>query len=232
VSAAIPAARASRAHANHACQRGAAASRLDVSHRHPRHVEHVAPAAGARSHTDRGGRHDVLISPTGIVAALDPATEPSAALRRGRESHRGYGDFASPRVSSGGQPLNRWKRVRHRIFAATIDARSSLSTPQRESRAELRAGASSICEGLRATARRISVLRGDSPPPSWRPRHHGLGGPDNTNLAPASGEVAHSMRGTGCSSGRSIPYPRLNRSGLHDWQNAPPGSSALPTSGP
>jgi len=66
-----------------------------------------------------------VITPTGIVAALDPATGAERwRYDAGVNPHRGYGDYASRGVSF-------WRDSRatarsacaHRIFAATIDAR-------------------------------------------------------------------------------------------------------------
>src|SRR3989449_4783781 len=66
-----------------------------------------------------------VITPTGIVAALDPATGTERwRYDAGVDPHRGYGDFASRGVSfwrdsraAAGTPCAR------RIIAATIDAR-------------------------------------------------------------------------------------------------------------
>src|SRR2546422_8240665 len=95
-----------------------------------------------------------VITPTGIVAALDPATGTERwRYDAGVNPHRGYGDFASRGVSF-------WRDSRaaagasgaRRIIAATIDARLiALDAATGQACSSFRAGGSvDLRKGLRA----------------------------------------------------------------------------------
>ena len=135
-----------------------------------------------------------VITPTGIVAALDPrAGTERWRYDAGVDPHRGYGDFASRGVS--------YWRDRHaaagaacatRIIAATIDARL----------VELDAPTGNPCNGFGASGvvdlrKDLRVAPGEfafyevtSPPAIVGDLIvTGSAIADNTNLAPASGEV-------------------------------------------
>src|SRR4051812_3554819 len=135
-----------------------------------------------------------VITPTGIVAALDPATGAERwRYDAGVNPHRGYGDFASRGVSF-------WRDGRGaagaacttRIIAATIDARlievdAATGKPCGGFGA---AGAVDLRKGLRVAPDEFAFYEVTSPPAIVGDLIiTGSAIADNTNLAPASGEV-------------------------------------------
>ena len=135
-----------------------------------------------------------VITPTGIVAALDPAT----GIERWRydagvNPHRGYGDFASRGVSF-------WREARAavgaacatRIIAATIDARliEIDATTGKPCSSFGAAGVVDLRKGLRVAPDEFAFYEVTSPPAIVGDLIiTGSAIADNTNLAPASGEV-------------------------------------------
>jgi quinoprotein glucose dehydrogenase len=149
-----------------------------------------------------------VITPTGIVAALDPATGTERwRYDAGVNPHRGYGDFASrgvafwrdPRAAAG-TPCGR------RIFAATIDARlialdagsgrpcpefgaAVPPLPGRE-RGPGGEGSVNLRAGLRVPPLEFEFYQVTSPPAVIGDLVVvGSAVADNTTFAPASGEV-------------------------------------------
>jgi quinoprotein glucose dehydrogenase len=135
-----------------------------------------------------------VITPTGIVAALDPITGTERwRYDAGVDPHRGYGDFASrgvtfwrdPRAAPG-SPCAR------RIFAATIDARlyaldAGSGTPCPGFGTD---GAVDLRAGLRVPPLEFEFYEVTSPPAVVRDLViTGSAVADNTTFAPASGEV-------------------------------------------
>ncbi len=135
-----------------------------------------------------------VITPTGIVAALDPATGTERwRYDAGVNPHRGYGDFASRGVSF-------WRDSRaaagtfcaRRIIAATIDARLiALDAPTGKPCTGFGSGgAVDLRKGLRAAPDEFAFYEVTSPPAVVGDLViTGSAVADNTNLAPASGEV-------------------------------------------
>ena len=135
-----------------------------------------------------------VITPTGIVAALDPAT----GIERWRydagvNPHRGYGDFASRGVSF-------WRDSRaargtacaRRVVAPTIDARLvSLDAATGKPCAGFGSGGVvDLRRGLRVSPDEFAFYEVTSPPAIVGDLIiTGSAIADNTNLAPASGEV-------------------------------------------
>src|SRR5438034_9248401 len=135
-----------------------------------------------------------VITPTGIIAALDPATGTERwRYDAGVNPHRGYGDFASRGVSfwrdsraAPGTPCAR------RIIAATIDARLiALDAASGKPCTSFGAGGSvDLRTGLRAPPDEYAFYEVTSPPAIVGDLViTGSAVADNTNLAPASGEV-------------------------------------------
>ncbi|HYU09008.1 MAG TPA: pyrroloquinoline quinone-dependent dehydrogenase [Gemmatimonadales bacterium] len=135
-----------------------------------------------------------VITPTGIVTALDPATGTERwRYDAGVNPHRGYGDFASRGVSF-------WRDTRaapgatcgRRIFAATIDARltaldAATGKPCPDFGSE---GVIDLRKGLRVAPGEFAFYEVTSPPAIVGDVViTGSAIADNTNLAPASGEV-------------------------------------------
>jgi quinoprotein glucose dehydrogenase len=135
-----------------------------------------------------------VITPTGIVAALDPATGTERwRYDAGVNPHRGYGDFASRGVSF-------WRDSRaapgaacaRRVVATTIDARLvSLDAATGKPCAEFGSGGVvDLRKGLRVTPDEFAFYEVTSPPAIVGDLIiTGSAIADNTNLAPASGEV-------------------------------------------
>ena len=135
-----------------------------------------------------------VITPTGIVAALDPATGTERwRYDAGVNPHRGYGDFASRGVSY-------WRDSRapaaekcaRRIVAATIDARLMSLDAQTGKLCESfgAGGVVDLRKGLRVAPDEFAFYEVTSPPAIVGDLIiTGSAIADNTNLAPASGEV-------------------------------------------
>jgi len=135
-----------------------------------------------------------VITPTGIVAALDPATGTERwRYDAGVNPHRGYGDFASRGVSL-------WRDSRaapgavcaRRVVATTIDARLvSLDAATGKPCAGFGSGGVvDLRKGLRVTPDEFAFYEVTSPPAIVGDLIiTGSAIADNTNLAPASGEV-------------------------------------------
>ena len=133
-------------------------------------------------------------TPTGIIAALDPATGTEKwRFDAGVNPHRGYGDFVSRGVSY-------WRDSRaaqgvtcaRRIFVATIDARLfALDAASGKPCAGFGAnGAVDLRAGLRVAPFEFQAYEETSPPAIVGDLVIvGSGVADNANLAPASGEV-------------------------------------------
>ncbi len=135
-----------------------------------------------------------VITPTGIVAALDPATGTERwRYDAGVNPHRGYGDFASRGVGfwrdSQAPPGAACAR---RVVATTIDARLvSLNAATGQPCAGFGArGIVDLRKGLRVTPDEFAFYEVTSPPAIVGDLIiTGSAIADNTNLAPASGEV-------------------------------------------
>lgn len=135
-----------------------------------------------------------VITPTGIVAALDPATGAERwRYDAGVNPHRGYGDFASRGVSY-------WRDARatagtacaQRIIAATIDARLvALDAATGKPCAGFGSGGVvDLRRGLRISPDEFAFYEVTSPPAIVGDLIiTGSAVADNTNLGPASGEV-------------------------------------------
>jgi len=140
-----------------------------------------------------------VITPTGIVAALDPATGTERwRYDAGVNPHRGYGDFASRGVAFWRDPLSGTERgtggeaCARRIVAATIDARLiALDAPTGKPCTGFGSGgAVDLRKGLRAAPDEFAFYEVTSPPAVVGDLViTGSAVADNTNLAPASGEV-------------------------------------------
>ncbi len=135
-----------------------------------------------------------VITPTGIVAALDPTTGTERwRYDAGVDPHRGYGDFASRGVSF-------WRERRatagspcaSRIVAATIDSRLVAldATSGRPCAGFGSGGVVDLRTGLRVAPSEFQFYEVTSPPAIVGDLIiTGSAVADNTNLAPASGEV-------------------------------------------
>src|SRR5438093_674582 len=135
-----------------------------------------------------------VMTPTGIVTALDPATGTERwRYDAGVNPHRGYGDFASRGVSF-------WRDSRaaagascaRRIIAATIDARL-VALDAATGKPCIGFGAAGVVDlrkGLRVAPDEFQFYEVTSPPAIVGDLViTGSAVADNTNLAPASGEV-------------------------------------------
>src|SRR2546425_9711852 len=133
-----------------------------------------------------------VITPTGIVTALDPATGTERwRYDAGVNPHRGYGDFASRGVSF-------WRDSRvaagascaRRIIAATIDARL-VALEAATGKPCIGFGADGVVDlrkGLRVAPDEFQFYEVTSPPAIVSDLViTGSAGADNNNLAPASG---------------------------------------------
>src|SRR3989442_2349174 len=135
-----------------------------------------------------------VITPTGTVAALDPATGAERwRYDAGVNPHRGYSDFASRGVTF-------WRDSRatagsacgRRIIAATIDAGLiALDAASGKPCPDFGAGGIvDLRKGLRAPPDEFQFYEVTSPPATVGDLViTGSAVADNTNLAPASGEV-------------------------------------------
>ena len=135
-----------------------------------------------------------VITPTGIVAALDPATGTERwRYDAGVNPHRGYGDFASRGVSYWrDSPAPAAEKCARRIVAATIDARLMSLDAQTGKLCESfgAGGVVDLRKGLRVAPDEFAFYEVTSPPAIVGDLIiTGSAIADNTNLAPASGEV-------------------------------------------
>ena len=166
-----------------------------------------------------------VITPTGIVAALDPATGVERwHYDAGVDPHRGYGDFASRGVSF-------WRDTRtppgnpcaRRIFAATIDARLvALDAATGKPCPGFGAGGVvDLRKGLRAPPDEFAFYEVTSPPAIVGDLViTGSAVADNTNLAPASGEVRAFDARTGALKWTFDPVPQDSTDpASKTWQN-------------
>ena len=152
-------------------------------------------------------------TPTGIVAALDPATGTERwRFDAGVNPHRGYGDFVSRGVSF-------WRDGRaaagsacaRRIFVATIDARLiALDASSGKVCAGFGSnGAVDLRAGLRIAPFEFQAYEETSPPAVINDLIIvGSGVADNANLAPASGEVRAFDARTGALKWTFDPIPQ------------------------
>jgi quinoprotein glucose dehydrogenase len=133
-----------------------------------------------------------VITPTGIIAALDPATGTERwRFDAGVDPHRGYGDFASRGVSfwSGGTA---GEACAQRVIAATIDARllELDAATGKPCTGFGNGGVVNLRNGLRVSPDEFAFYEVTSPPAIVGDLIiTGSAIADNTNLAPASGEV-------------------------------------------
>jgi quinoprotein glucose dehydrogenase len=154
-----------------------------------------------------------VITPTGILAALDPATGTERwRYDAGVNPHRGYGDFASRGVSY-------WRDTRaaagtacaRRIIAATIDARL-VALDAATGKACSGFGSGGVVDlrnGLRAAPDEFAFYEVTSPPAIVGDLIiSGSAIADNTNLAPASGEVRAFDARTGALKWTFDPIPQ------------------------
>jgi len=163
-------------------------------------------------------------TPTGIVAALDPATGTERwRFDAGVNPHRGYGDFVSRGVSF-------WRDRRatpgsacaRRIFVATIDARlSALDATSGKPCAGFGAnGVVDLRVGLRVPPFEFQAYEETSPPAVIGDLVIvGSGVSDNSNLAPASGEVRAFDARTGALKWTFDPIPQDSTDAAYKtWQ--------------
>jgi len=166
-----------------------------------------------------------VITPTGIIAALDPATGTERwRYDAGVNPHRGYGDFASRGVSF-------WRDSRasagsqcaQRIFAATIDARLvALDAATGKPCADFgAAGIVDLRKGLRVPPNEFQFYEVTSPPAVVGDLViTGSAIADNANLAPASGEVRAFDARTGVLKWTFDPIPQDSADpAFKTWQN-------------
>jgi len=166
-----------------------------------------------------------VITPTGIVAALDPASGTERwRYDAGVDPHRGYGDFTSRGVSF-------WRDSRatagsacaRRIIAATIDARLiALDAATGKLCSSFGAGGSvDLRKGLRAPPDEFQFYEVTSPPAIVGDLViTGSAVADNTNLAPASGEVRAYDARTGVLKWTFDPVPQDSTDpAFKTWQN-------------
>ncbi|HXG96275.1 MAG TPA: pyrroloquinoline quinone-dependent dehydrogenase [Gemmatimonadales bacterium] len=152
-------------------------------------------------------------TPTGIVAALDPATGTERwRFDAGVNPHRGYGDFVSRGVSFWRDPRATPGSVcAHRIFVATIDARLiALDASSGKVCAGFGSnGAVDLRAGLRVPPFEFQAYEETSPPAIIGDLVIvGSGVADNANLAPASGEVRAFDARTGALKWTFDPIPQ------------------------
>jgi quinoprotein glucose dehydrogenase len=170
-----------------------------------------------------------LITPVGIVVALDPTTGRERwRFDAGVDPHKGYGDFASRGVSS-------WRDRRapagsvcaRRIFAATIDARlfaldAGAGTPCPGFGA---GGSVDLRKGLRVEPSEFSFYEVTSPPAVVGDLViTGSAIADNPSAAPASGEVRAFDARSGALRWSFDPVPQdPTDSAFKTWQNGSAG---------
>src|SRR5437867_12307248 len=166
-----------------------------------------------------------VITPTGIVTALDPATGTERwRYDAGVNPHRGYGDFASRGVSF-------WRDSRaaagascaRRIIAATIDARL-IALDAATGKPCIGFGAAGVVDlrsGLRVAPDEFQFYEVTSPPAIVGDLViTGSAVADNTNLAPASGEVRAFDVRTGVLKWTFDPVPQDSTDpAFKTWQN-------------
>src|SRR2546422_11084191 len=166
-----------------------------------------------------------VIPPTGIVTALDPATGTERwRYDAGVNPHRGYGDFASRGVSF-------WRDSRvaagascaRRIIAATIDARL-VALEAATGKPCIGFGADGVVDlrkGLRVAPDEFQFYEVTSPPAIVSDLViTGSAVADNTNLAPASGEVRAFDARTGVLKWTFDPVPQDSTDpAFQTWQN-------------
>ena len=163
-------------------------------------------------------------TPTGIVAALDPATGVERwRFDAGVNPHRGYGDFVSRGVSF-------WRDLRatpgtacaRRIFVATIDARLFAldATSGKQCAGFGSSGAVDLRAGLRVPPFEFQAYEETSPPAIIGDLVIvGSGVADNANLAPASGEVRAFDARTGALKWTFDPIPQDSTDAAYKtWQ--------------
>ena len=165
-----------------------------------------------------------VITPTGIVAALDPASGTERwRYDAGVNPHRGYGDFASRGVSfwrdsraTGGNTCAR------RILAATIDARLIAldAASGKPCTAFGSAGAVDLRAGLRVPPLEFVFYEVTSPPAVVGDLVIvGSAVADNTTFAPASGEVRAFDARTGALRWTFDPVPQDSTDAAYrTWQ--------------
>ena len=164
-----------------------------------------------------------VITPVGIVVALDPATGVERwRFDAGVDPHRGYGDFASRGVSY-------WRDGRatgpcsRRIVAATIDARL-FALDAATGKPCIGFGADGVVDlrkGLRVAPDEFQFYEVTSPPAIVSDLViTGSAVADNTNLAPASGEVRAFDARTGVLKWTFDPVPQDSTDpAFQTWQD-------------
>lgn len=156
-----------------------------------------------------------VITPTGIVAALDPATGTERwRYDAGVNPHRGYGDFASRGVAfwrDPHPPAAAGSACARRIFAATIDARLiALDAVTGKPCAGFGSAAVvNLRAGLRVPPLEFEFYQVTSPPAVVGDLVIvGSAVADNTTYAPASGEVRAFDARTGALKWTFDPVPQ------------------------
>ena len=153
-----------------------------------------------------------VITPTGIVAALDPASGTERwRYDAGVNPHRGYGDFASRGVSFWRDRRASGAACERRIIAATIDARLVAldATTGKPCPDFGSAGVVDLRRGLRVHPDEFAFYEVTSPPAIVGDLIiTGSAIADNTNLAPASGEVRAFDARTGALKWSFDPIPQ------------------------
>lgn len=164
-------------------------------------------------------------TPTGIIAALDPATGNERwRFDAGVNPHRGYGDFVSRGVSF-------WRDSRapghatcaRRVFAATIDARLFAldASTGKPCTGFGTSGSVDLRAGLRVPPAEFSAYEVTSPPAIVGDLViTGSGVADNSSPAPASGEVRAWDARTGMLRWTFDPVPQDSTDPAYKtWQN-------------
>src|SRR5712664_1900785 len=165
-----------------------------------------------------------VTTPTGIVAALDPATGTERwRYDAGVNPHRGYGDFASRGVSFWGDSrAARGSACARRVIAATIDARLIAldATSGKPCTGFGAGGVVDLRKGLRAAPDEFQFYEVTSPPAVVGDFViTGSAVADNTNLAPASGEVRAFDARTGALKWTFDPVPQDSTDAAYKtWQ--------------